>query len=87
MNKACSYLLIYNNILSYKSVLQQATTLYEDSDILASLQEQHGMANRILQSSLSNSSCNKKQGVSAESSEFAGQACDIQITQYDKDFR
>lgn len=73
--------------LFFKSVLQQATSLYKDSDILASLQEHHGMATRTLQQSLSSSSCSKKQGVSAESSEFTGQACDIQITRYEKDFR
>lgn len=70
-------------------MLQQATSLYQDGDILASLQEQHGMANRarILQQSLSCTAASKKQGVSAESSEFTGQASDIQITRYDKDFR
>lgn len=48
------------------------------------------MANRIpvRQQTLSSSSSDrKKQGVSAESSESTGQASDINITKYEKDFR
>lgn len=47
------------------------------------------MANRIpaRQQSIASSSDRKKQGVSAESSESTGQASDITITKYEKDFR
>lgn len=72
-------------------MLQQATSFTtKDGDILTSLQREHDMANRIpvRQHTLSTSgSDRKKQGVSAESSESTGQACDINITKYEKDFR
>lgn len=47
------------------------------------------MANRIpvQQQNVASSSDRKKQGVSAESSESTGQASDITITKYEKDFR
>lgn len=47
------------------------------------------MANRIpvQQQSVTCSFDRKKQGVSAESSESTGQASDITITKYEKDFR
>lgn len=47
------------------------------------------MANRIPihEHNVSSSSERKKQGVSAESSDSTGQASDITITKYEKDFR
>ncbi|KAK4873539.1 hypothetical protein RN001_015568 [Aquatica leii] len=68
-----------------KSVLQQATCFNNESDILASLQEQHAMANRAPQ--IQNLSITKKQGVSAESSDTTGQAGSILVQKHEKDFR
>lgn len=46
------------------------------------------MANRVPQNlTLNTSNHSKKQGVSAESSEAAGEAVNISIMKYDKDFR
>ncbi|KAJ8982391.1 hypothetical protein NQ317_009646 [Molorchus minor] len=75
--------------MQHQSVLQQTTTFGQDGDILTSIQAQHAMANRAPQGqlSLSNSCLPKKQGVSAESSDATGEARDITIPKYDKDFR
>ncbi|XP_069684645.1 cGMP-dependent protein kinase, isozyme 1 isoform X2 [Periplaneta americana] len=71
-----------------KSVLQQATSFAQDGDLLASLQDQHGMAGQQMHQQLvSASSTNKKQGVSGESSDSGQTAEDIQIARFDKDFR
>ena len=70
-----------------QSVLQQATSFAHDGDLLASLQDQHGMAGQIHQQLVSASSTNKKQGVSGESTDTGQTAEDIQIVRYDKDFR
>ncbi|PNF42262.1 cGMP-dependent protein kinase, isozyme 1 [Cryptotermes secundus] len=70
-----------------KSVLQQATSFAQDGDLLASLQDQHGMAGQMHQQLVSASSTNKKQGVSGESSDAGQTAEDIQIVRFDKDFR
>ncbi|XP_063226398.1 cGMP-dependent protein kinase, isozyme 1 isoform X2 [Bacillus rossius redtenbacheri] len=67
-----------------QSVLQQATSFARDGDLLASLQDQHGMAGQAQKPA---SSSSKKQGVSGESSELGHTADDIQIQRYDKDFR
>lgn len=76
-------------VLFKQSVLQQTTGVNKDGDILTSIQREYSMANRIpiQQQSLSCNSDRKKQGVSAESSESTGQASDITITKYEKDFR
>ena len=68
-------------------MLQQATSFAKDGDLLASLQDQHGMAGQIHQQLVSASSTNKKQGVSGESTETGKTAENIQIVRYDKDFR
>ncbi|KAF2896719.1 hypothetical protein ILUMI_09457, partial [Ignelater luminosus] len=71
-----------------KSVLQQATCFNNERDILTSLQEQHAMANRTPQHQQSlTTCCNKKQGVSAESSDSSGQSSSIHIQKHEKDFR
>lgn len=70
-----------------QSVLQQATSFAQDGDLLASLQDQHGMAGQMHQQLVSASSTNKKQGVSGESSDAGQTAEDIQIVRFDKDFR
>ena len=70
-----------------QSVLQQATSFAHDGDLLASLQDQHGMAGQIHQQLVNASSTNKKQGVSGESTDTGQTAEDIQIVRYDKDFR
>jgi hypothetical protein len=70
-----------------QSVLQQATSFAKDGDLLASLQDQHGMAGQMHQQLVSISSTNKKQGVSGESSDAGQTAEDIQIVRFDKDFR
>ncbi|KAK5640118.1 hypothetical protein RI129_010929 [Pyrocoelia pectoralis] len=71
-----------------KSVLQQATCFNNESDILASLQEQHAMANRVPQNiPPATATFNKKQGVSAESSDITGQAGEIHVQKHEKDFR
>jgi len=70
-----------------QSVLQQATSFAQDGDLLASLQDQHGMAGQIHQQLVSASNTNKKQGVSGESTDTGQTAEDIQIVRYDKDFR
>ncbi|XP_044737413.1 cGMP-dependent protein kinase, isozyme 1-like [Chrysoperla carnea] len=93
--KDSEILKLQREIHKLKSVLQQTTLTQNGNDILTSLQERHGMANRLYKtqpgavSVPSNISTSlKKQGVSAESSDSAQQeASEIQITRYDKDFR
>ncbi|KAF5297410.1 hypothetical protein FQR65_LT01341 [Abscondita terminalis] len=68
-----------------KSVLQQATCFNNESDFLASLQDQHAMANRAPQTQ--NTAIAKKQGVSAESSDASGLPGTILVQKHEKDFR
>lgn len=85
-----------NIVLIFQSVLQQ-TAAQDGSDILASLQERHGMANRAYSQQnttnntnqlINTSSSLKKHGVSAESSDTSRQqASEIQVARYEKDFR
>ncbi|XP_017774930.1 PREDICTED: cGMP-dependent protein kinase, isozyme 1-like [Nicrophorus vespilloides] len=74
---------LQREIHKLKSVLQQTTTP-KDGDMLASLQKLPTMANRA---PVQQNSMNKKQGVSAESSDAANVPSDITIPKFDKDFR
>lgn len=87
--KESEVLKLQREIHKLKSVLQQATCFNNEKDILTSLQEQHAMANRAPQNQQSLTTCcnNKKQGVSAESSDSTGQPSAIPIQKHDKDFR
>lgn len=87
--KKSSNFKVSNNHFILQSVLQQATCFNNEKDILTSLQEQHAMANRAPQNQQSLTTCcnNKKQGVSAESSDSTGQPSAIPIQKHDKDFR
>ncbi|XP_057667116.1 cGMP-dependent protein kinase, isozyme 1-like [Diorhabda carinulata] len=83
-NKEAQVVRLQREIHKLKSVLQQ-TNASRDGELLANIQKQHAMANGQL--TLNNSNHSKKQGVSAESSEATGEAVNISITKYDKDFR
>nr|XP_023023080.1 cGMP-dependent protein kinase, isozyme 1-like isoform X1 [Leptinotarsa decemlineata] len=86
-SKETQVLRLQREVHKLKSVLQQ-TNASRDVELLSSIQKQHAMANRAPQSQQSNnSSSSKKQGVSAESSEATGEANNISITKYEKDFR
>ncbi|CAH1119440.1 unnamed protein product [Phaedon cochleariae] len=81
--KEAQVMRLQREVHKLKCVLQQ-TNAARDGELLASIQKQHAMANRVPQSQTNNS---KKQGVSAESSECTGDGGNIPITKYDKDFR
>lgn len=86
-NKEAQVLKLQREVHKLKSVLQQ-TNVSRDGELLANIQKQHAMANRVPQNlTLNTSNHSKKQGVSAESSEAAGEAVNISIMKYDKDFR
>ncbi|KAG5894030.1 hypothetical protein JTB14_018133 [Gonioctena quinquepunctata] len=86
-NKETQVLRLQREVHKLKSVLQQ-TNVSRDGELLASIQKQHAMANRVPQSQQSShNNSSKKQGVSAESSEATGEAVNISITKYEKDFR
>lgn len=83
-NKEAQVLRLQREVHKLKSVLQQ-TNASRDGELLVNIQKQHAMANGQL--TLGSSNHSKKQGVSAESSEATGEAVNISITKYDKDFR
>uniref|UniRef100_A0A6P7FQY2 cGMP-dependent protein kinase n=1 Tax=Diabrotica virgifera virgifera TaxID=50390 RepID=A0A6P7FQY2_DIAVI len=87
--KESQVLKLQREIHKLKSVLQQTNTSSRDGELLANIQKQHSMANGVPQNLLTLNSSNhsKKQGVSAESSEATGEAVNISITKFDKDFR
>lgn len=74
-----------------QSVLQQTTGIHKDGDLLASLQEEHAMANSATAQKLHQAPPNnyvlKKQGVSAESSDTSHQLGEISVVKHEKDFR
>ncbi|KAB0792156.1 hypothetical protein PPYR_14115 [Photinus pyralis] len=83
-SKESQVIKLQREVHKLKSVLQQATCFSNESDILTSLQEQHAMANRVPPAAVT---FNKKQGVSAESSDIIGPAGDIHVQKHEKDFR
>ncbi|KAL1516851.1 hypothetical protein ABEB36_000696 [Hypothenemus hampei] len=89
--KESEVLKLQREVHKLKSVLHQTASCQVGEDILASIQEQYTMANRLLPSPTGHHetvSHHKKQGVSAESSEQCVQVGgEIITTKFEKDFR